>query len=177
MISTKRTLLKPLSIDDAKNLFSYRSLLEVYKYQCWAPENISDAEDFIRTYSINEGIIEGHWKQFGIYSIKYKSLIGDCGFRIQSDDQTEIGYTIVPSYQRKGIGSEVVESLIYFLFNEMFIQRIIAKTDPENIGSIKVLERLGFRKEAHLVKNVKIRGEWKDDLVYSISQEEWIKRE
>ena len=175
MISTKRTVLKSLSIDDAKDLFSYRSLREVFKYQCWAPKNISDAEDFVRSYSIYEGIIEGQWKQFGIYSIKDKSLIGDCGFRIQSDDQTEIGYTIAPSYQRKGIGSEIVESLIDYLFNEMLIQKIIAKADPENIGSIKVLKRLGFRKEAHLVKNVKIRGEWKDDLVYAVLREEWIK--
>lgn len=168
MIYTKRTLLKLLSIKDAKDLFSYRSLPEIYKYQNWLPENISDAKDFIKTYSSNLEITEGLWKQFGIYSIKDNSLIGDCGYCIQTSNQAEIGYTISPPYQRKGIGSEVVKSLIGFLFKEMSILKIIAKTDPENIGSIKILERIGFRKEAHLIQSVKIRGEWKDDLIYSI---------
>jgi len=176
MIYTKRTILKSLSIKDAKDLFAYRSLPEVYNLQSWFPKNISDAEYFIKTYSYNTEITEDQWKQFGIYSNKDNSLIGDCGFCVQSGNQAEIGYTISPFYQRKGIGSEVVESLINFLFKELPLQKIIAKTDPENIGSIKVLERMGFLKEAHLVQNVKIRGEWKDDLVYAILRGEWIKK-
>ncbi|OGU62416.1 MAG: hypothetical protein A2V66_17155 [Ignavibacteria bacterium RBG_13_36_8] len=175
MISTKRTLLKLLSVDNAKDLYAYRSLPEVYKYQSWFPKNISDAEDFIKDYSSHHDFEVEGWKQFGIFLIEDNTLIGDCGCCIQPDNQAEIGYTISPQYQRKGLGSEVVESLINFLFRELSLRKIIAKTDPENIGSIKVLEKFGFRKEAHLVRSVQIRGEWKDDLVYVILREDWIK--
>jgi RimJ/RimL family protein N-acetyltransferase len=173
MISTKRILLKSLSFEDAKELFFYRALPEVYKFQCWLPKNISDAEEFIKTYSITYKIAEGRWTQFGIYLLKGNFLVGDCGFCLQSDKQAEIGYTISPPFQRQGIGKEAVESLIGFLFREVSIKKIIAKTDPENKGSIKLLQCLGFWKEAHLERSVKIRGEWKDDVVYSILKEEY----
>jgi len=168
MIATKRILLKLLSLEDAKDLFLYRSLPEVYKFQCWVPKNISDAEEFIKTFSITYKIVEGHWTQFGVYLRKDNSLVGDCGFCVQSDKQVEIGYTISPPFQRMGIGREAVKLLIDFLFREVSIKKIIAKTDPENIGSIKLLQRLGFQKETHLKRSVKIRGEWKDDVVYSL---------
>jgi RimJ/RimL family protein N-acetyltransferase len=101
------------------------------------------------------------------------SLVGDCGFCPLSENRAEIGYSISPHFQRKGLGREVTEALVGFLFEEMSIHKIIARTDPENLGSIKILEGIGFRNETHLKRSVKIRGEWKDDLVYVILQDEW----
>ena len=177
MISTQRTLLQPLPLEDAEALFSYRSLPDVYRYQCWAPKTVSDAEDFIKTYSLHSEIVEGRWRQFGIYAADDRSLLGDCGFCPQDGNQAEIGYTIAPPFQRRGLGTEVVKSLVDYLFKEVSIHKIIAKTDPENVGSIKVLENLGFRREAHLKRSVQIRGEWRDDLVYAVLRDEWMKGE
>ena len=166
VITTKRTMLQPLTLEDASSLFSYRSLAEVATFQGWVPKNISEAEDFIRTYAYHQGYTEGQWKQFGIYARYEQVLIGDCGFCLHAGHQAEIGFTIAPAYQRKGLGSEVVESLLHFLVQQYSIRRVLAKTDPDNIGSRTLLERLGFQQEALLVRHIQIRGEWKDDVVY-----------
>jgi len=173
MINTTRTHLRPLSLDDVHELYAYRSLHEVYKYHLRAPQTVDDAKTFIEKYSVTAEITPGHWKQFAIYLRSDDALIGDCGFCIFEEVQAEIGFTISPKYQRRGYGIEVVRALVAYLFTEHNLHRIIAKTYPANVGSKTLLERLHFRQEAHLIKCVKVRGEWQDDLVYALLRQEW----
>ncbi len=168
VISTKRTVLKSLSLEDIEKLFAYRSVPEVYAYHAWNPENIDEARSFIETHSIGSEARVGEWKQLGIYAKDGCELMGDCGFYRPCPEEAEIGYTVAPQYQGNGIATEIVRALAEFLQTETPTQRIIAKTDPDNIASIKVLERIGFEKISHLVKSIQIRGEWKDDLVFCL---------
>ena len=39
-----------------------------------------------------------------------------------------------------------------------------------------MLERLGFRKEAHFIKSIFVDGEWIDDVIYAILKDEWINK-
>jgi RimJ/RimL family protein N-acetyltransferase len=55
------------------------------------------------------------------------------------------------------------------------LHRLSATADPRNLASVKLLERLGFRKEAHFVKSLWFKGEWADDVVYGLLREEWKK--
>ena len=52
-------------------------------------------------------------------------------------------------------------------------RRIIASVDPRNTVSIRLIERIGFRKEAHFKESYYLRGEWVDDLIYAKLKEEW----
>ncbi|MGD8998349.1 MAG: GNAT family N-acetyltransferase [Anaerolineae bacterium] len=173
MIETERTLLRPLSRQDAPALLSYRSLPEVYRYQHWAPGELDEALDFIVRYCVNPAIEEDDWRQLGIYHKAGGALIGDCGFRILEGEQAEIGYTIAPGHQRQGFGSEVVTSLVSYLFQEHHLQRVIARTGPDNIGSIRILRRIGFRQEVPSPRGVGTGGEGKEDLVFSTLREDW----
>ena len=87
--------------------------------------------------------------------------------------QLEIGYSLVPSERGKGYCTEVVKIMVDYLFLSKDIGRIQAQTDPRNIASQKVLEKVGFKKEGTLRKNFFTRGEWRDAYVYSILREEW----
>lgn len=176
MIETERTLLRPLSRQDAPALFSYRSLPEVYRYQRWVPGQLHEALDFILRYSAHPAIEEDDWRQLGIYHKAGGALIGDCGFRVLEPGVAEIGYTIAPAHQRQGFGSEVVTSLVSYLFQEYHLQRLIARTDPANIGSIRLLKRIGFRPEVRPPRTVGIGGEVEDDLFFSILREDWAAR-
>ena len=51
--------------------------------------------------------------------------------------------------------------------------RITASIDPRNTSSIRLIERLGFRKEAHFKQSLFFHGEWVDDLIYAMLAEEW----
>lgn len=170
IIYSNRIFLTDMRLKDAGELFGYRALYEVYKYQSWYPENISEAEEFIIKHSVNSVGGVGIWKQYGIFLKKTGELIGDCGYCLLSETETEIGYTIAPGSQRAGFGTETVRTFIDHLFNKKGVEKIIARTDPENIPSTQLLKKFGFKLKEHLVKNVEIRGEMKDDLVFELKK-------
>lgn len=176
VITTPRLVLGPLKPDDAPRLFAYRSIPEVYRYQGWMAADIEDAQRFIQDYSLAEPLDDGNWKQLGVRLRDGKDLIGDCGFRIFDDRQAEIGYTIAPESQGRGYGTEVVVALTDYLIRDQNLHRIIATTDPRNLASIRILEKLGFRREGHFKESVFIRGVWMDDLVFAVLRHEWSVR-
>jgi ribosomal-protein-alanine N-acetyltransferase len=87
--------------------------------------------------------------------------------------QLEIGYSLVPNERGKGYCSEAVKIMVDYLFLSKDIGRIQAQTDPRNVASQKVLEKVGFKKEGTLRRNFFMRGEWRDAYIYSILREEW----
>jgi len=60
-----------------------------------------------------------------------------------------------------------------YLFTEYKLHRIWANCDRSNIASIKLLERLGMRREGHFVKSLWFKGEWVDEFWFAILREEW----
>ena len=87
--------------------------------------------------------------------------------------QLEIGYSLVPSERGKGYCTEATQLMVDYLFLSKDTMRIQAQTDPRNVASHKVLEKVGFKNEGTLRKNLFMRGEWRDAYIYSILMEEW----
>ena len=173
LITTERTILKPLACSDAAALFAYRSLPEVYRFQTWVPRSIDDARAFILRYAVHPPTEEGDWRQLGTYCRTSGALMGDCGFRILEQGKAEIGYTVAPPRQRQGLGTEVVQGLVSYLFEDRQLARVMARTDPGNVASIAILEQTGFRREIRGRVMLQTGGEREDDLVFSIQREHW----
>jgi ribosomal-protein-alanine N-acetyltransferase len=85
----------------------------------------------------------------------------------------EIGYVMLPSERGKAYCTEAVKIIVDYLFLSKDITRIQALTDVRNVGSQRVLKKAGFSREGTLRKSTFIRGEWRDNFVYSILREEW----
>ena len=64
--------------------------------------------------------------------------------------------------------------MVDFLFGTLNKHRVIASIDPRNSASIRLIERLGFRKEAHLKKSYYLHEEWVDDIIYAKLKTEWV---
>lgn len=88
----------------------------------------------------------------------------------------ELGYVFHPESAGRGFATEAAAELLRLGFEELGLHRIIARLDARNTGSMKLLERLGLRQEAHFVKNEFLKGEWTDELVFAMLAEEWDKR-
>jgi ribosomal-protein-alanine N-acetyltransferase len=56
------------------------------------------------------------------------------------------------------------------------LHRVFALVDPDNGASVRLLERLGFRREGQMRKDSLIRGTWRDSLIYAMLAEEWTGR-
>jgi RimJ/RimL family protein N-acetyltransferase len=103
---------------------------------------------------------------------KNGTKIGNIGHRPVGKAQ-EIGYNILPSERRKDYCSEAVKIMVDYLFLSKDIVRVQAHADTENVASHRVLEKAGFKKEGVVRKRNFIRGEWRDDCLFSILREEW----
>lgn len=177
LLLTERLLLRPISIEDANFIFSYRSNAEVNKYQGWIPENLNDVHHFIANKVSPEINLPCKWFQFVVIKKDNNELIGDIGIHFLASDafQVEIGCTFNKDYHGKGYATEALTETIKYLFEKLNKRRIIASIDPRNQPSINLFERLGFRKEAHFKESLLINGEWVDDLVYATLKDDWYK--
>lgn len=172
-ITTERLLLRKLEITDSEDFFAYRSLLEVCEFQSFMPKSISEAGGFIRKIP-TEANIPNTWFQLAIVNKNEDRLIGDIGIHFLEDNaQIEIGYTLAPSHQGQGYAIEAVTAVINYLFSDLKKHRITASVDPNNRSSIRLLEKLGMRKEGHFIKSYRMGDMWVDDCIYAILEEEW----
>lgn len=173
-LESKRLILRPISESDRQEIFEYRSDNETNKYQSWIPKTIVDVETFIGRISkqINE---PGTWFQFVIIEKQTRKIIGDLGIHFfdKENNQVEIGCTLNKSFQNYGFATESIKRVIDFLFNDLNKHRIIASIDPRNEKSIRLVERIGFRKESHLVDSIYVNGKWFDDLIYDLLKKDW----
>ena len=174
LLTTQRLTLRPVRNEDAVKVFEYRRDAETNKYQGWIPESAEDADEFIsKTADVMN--TPGTWFQYVIILKESGDIIGDAGIHFMDDGmQAELGITLDKQFHRNGYAAETLSAIIDYLFTVLGKHRITASVDPENQGSIRLLERLGFRKEAHFVQSLFLNGKWVDDVVYALLEKEWI---
>ena len=78
-----------------------------------------------------------------------------------------------PRHGGKGFATEAAYALVDWAFTAADIHRVIGRTEARNAGSVRVLEKLGMRREAYLVENEWVKGEWQSELVYAVLDREW----
>ena len=161
ILETKRLIIRPITINDKIEIFEYRCDKETNKYQGWIPESIDDVETFIGKVSKQMNVPDT-WFQFVIIEKVSQKIVGDLGIHFWDGEnrQAKIGYTLNKDFQNKGYATESVKRVIDYLFNDLNKHRIIASIDPENKNSIRLVERIGFRKEAHFIESILINGKW-----------------
>ena len=174
-LMTERLQLRRIQMKDAEAIFKYRRDTLVNQYQGWIPETINDVHDFIAHKVSDEINVPGTWFQLVIIKKDDNELIGDVGVHLLGDEplQIELGCTLNSQFHRQGFATEALKEIIGYLFNVLNKRRITASIDPRNQPSIRLFEKLGFRKEAHFRESIFINDEWVDDLVYAILKHEW----
>jgi len=108
---------------------------------------------------------------FGIFTKDRNELIGDVSlFQIFRGalESCLIGYSLDKQHNGKGYATEAVSLAVRFAFDELKLHRIEAGVMLTNIGSMRVLEKVGFHKEGIAQKNVKINGQWEDHQILAI---------
>jgi RimJ/RimL family protein N-acetyltransferase len=172
-IYTSRFIIRAFNITDLVNFTRYRQQPCIAKYQSWSSYSLEDAHALYDDMQLSKFGTEGYWFQLAIADKVTDELLGDIAVHFIDDCQIELGFTIAPASQKQGIAFEAVSTFINYLFDELNKHRIIAITDVENIASINLLEKLGFRREAHFIDNVFFKGAWGSEYQYALLQREW----
>lgn len=174
ILETNRLILRPIAIDDIHELFAYRSDKETNKYQGWIPETVEDVEVFVEN-NATEINLPQTWFQFVIIEKLTSTIIGDLGIHFfdRENKQVELGCTLKKDSQRKAYAMEALGRVIEYVFTDLKKHRIVASIDPQNTSSLRLLNRLGFRQEAHFVESLFIQGKWVDDVQFALLASEW----
>ncbi len=88
----------------------------------------------------------------------------------------ELGYKINPDYRNKGYGKKMVQEFISHLFTTKDFNKLYCQTASFNKPSVKMLERLGFKRDGILREHHELDGKFYDDYVYSILLSEWYRQ-
>ena len=171
-----RVALRRFHPGDVARFVAYRSSEQVARFQSWdAPYPREEGERFIQEIAKQHPDTAGEWFQFAVALRSTRQLIGDCAAMPHADDprQCDVGFTISPEHQGHGYATEAVGLLLAYLFTARGKHRITAYCDSRNAASAALLERLAMRREGHLRESTWAKGEWTDDLVYALLQDEW----
>lgn len=173
ILSNERVSLREMVISDWIDVHKYASLEIVCQYQPWGPNTEEESQCFV--IQVVEDSLKEPRRRF-VFSVMYqKTMIGAGEFNIRdyTNRAGEIGYIINPDYWGKGIATEVAALLIDFGFNVLNMHRIFATCDPRNIGSAKVLDKVGMIREGRIRDDLLVKDGWRDSFLYSILENEW----
>ena len=63
--------------------------------------------------------------------------------------------------------------MLALAFETYDLHRVVGRLEARNVASARVLEKLGMRREAHLIENEWVKDEWQSELVYAVLAREW----
>lgn len=178
-IRTERLLLRPITADDAAAMHAYKSDEESVRYVPYGPLERADVEERIATTWSNTVFArEGDAVCLAVEDRASGALSGDVVlfWRSERDRTGEIGYIFDPRFAGRGYAAEAVGALLELGFERLGLHRIAARIDERNTASARVVERLGFRREARFVNSEWFKGEWTTMLVFALLDEEWRER-
>lgn len=174
-IDAARIALRRFSDADLAAFVAYRADPEVARYQSWSDYDEEQGRALIEAMRELQPGEPGRWFQFAVELKETGELVGDCAFKVDAQDprQAEIGFTMAPAHQGRGLAREAVRALLDHAFPAFGLHRVVAITDALNAPAAALLERLGFRREGHFIENTWFKGAWGSEFSYAVLAREW----
>jgi RimJ/RimL family protein N-acetyltransferase len=175
-IATERLLLRPFEPGDLDALVAIHGDPDVVRYVPWDVRDRTALREVLKEKAQRTVLAEeGDGLNLAGVTADGGALVADMSLMWRSDEHRmgEVGYILHPAFTGRGYATEAARALLRLGFEEFGLHRIIGRIDARNTASARVLERLGMRREAHLVENEWWKGEWTDEVVYAMLEREW----
>ena len=175
-LETHRLVLRKVRKGDVLDIFTYSSDIEVTRFLRWGPHQVEkDTENYI-----NEVLVQYREGQDGSWAIELKqnnSIIGH--IHLMEIDvlhrKAQIGFVLSKSYWNKGIMTEALISVLEYSFETLGLNRLEGLCISSNPAAIRVLEKVGMKKEGVLREYLFQKGTIWDVAVYAILKKEFQK--
>jgi [ribosomal protein S5]-alanine N-acetyltransferase len=164
-----RLSLRPPRPDDADALFELGRDPDVVRFFSWGPyQERAEAEAFI------ERVVEERPYEFLIVDEDDRP-IGLTGLTelSQRDGRAVVGTWLGREHWGTGANGESKALILHFAFESLGLERVSAYAHPENVRSLKALEKIGFTREGLLRGWHVHRGERRDVVILGLLKEEW----
>ncbi len=167
-IETKRLKLMPINESHSSALHHFWSDPAVTQFMTIDPfETIEQTTEMIAF--LVKKMTEGEASRYTIQLKNTEEIIGTCGLNYldYQNNRTEVAYDLGSAYWGKGYAFEALSAFVEWVVLEQNFHRLEAKIDPDNFSSIKLIEKLGFKKEGLLRDYEKIGLHYYDVFMYS----------
>jgi [ribosomal protein S5]-alanine N-acetyltransferase len=146
---TERLFARKLTMEDILPFQEMQSNENVMKYISGRPktnkESAVELEKILKSYNyiVSEFLI------MAVVRKENNEFIGTCAIIKNEDGEYEIGYRTAEKYWGNGYGKEIVEELVKFAFQDLYLDQIVAYVDKKNYASVKILDnsKLNFIRE------------------------------
>lgn len=176
-VVTERLRIRPATADDVESTWAFRRLPEVTE---WMTSRAATLKEYSELFLASERLLSTLVVQRG------GEVVGDLMLRVEDawsqtevrdrakNVQAELGWCIAPSYAGQGLATEAVVAMIGLCFGQLGLRRVTANCFADNVASWRLMERIGMRREQHLVRESLHRsGAWLDGYGYALLAEEW----
>ncbi|ANA83357.1 GCN5-related N-acetyltransferase [Paenibacillus vortex V453] len=174
VLETERLRLRRVSMQDANEMYVYASDDEVTKHVTWETHrSVNDSKRFIQF--ILAQYAKHDIAPWGIELKESGRMVGTVDFVWwkPGHQSAEIGYVLARDCWGQGLMTEAATALLKLGFGQMELVRIQARCITENIGSQRVMEKIGMSYEGTLRKGIKIKGQHWDLKLFSILKEDY----
>jgi RimJ/RimL family protein N-acetyltransferase len=177
-IDTERLHLRLLVPQDAGALYAIQSRPDVTRWLYWEPRDEAEVRTALERQIARARDRPETGIALAVVPRAGGELIGHLTLTVTSEEhkQAEIGFMLHPDQQRNGYATEAAAALLPLAFDTFGMHRVSGRLEARNVASMRVLERIGMRREGHLVENEYVKGEWQSELIYALLEREWRER-
>jgi RimJ/RimL family protein N-acetyltransferase len=175
-IETERLLLRAFEPGDLDALAALHGDADLVRWIPWGPRTREEAAVVLER-KIGCTTMEEEGDGLGIAPVVKETgeMIGDFTLQYASSEHSaaELGWLLLTASQGQGYATEAGLALLGLAFDVLGFHRVFARLEARNDASAALAARLGMRREALLVENEWVKGEWQSELVYAILAREW----
>ena len=174
-IKTERLLLREIAASDLADVHEYASDPLVSRFEAWGPNTPEVSEKVVQGWLTQQQQWPREEVNLGVELIDEHKLIGVITLRMKDDANrsADFGYAFNRQYWNQGYATEAARALIDAAFRLLGAHRVWAGCDTRNVGSYRVMEKLGMTREGHLRNDIWQKGEWRDSYRYAVLEDEW----
>lgn len=172
-LETERLVLRPITVEDMGFVYELFSRPETNRYSGHeSPRSLEEAGDMYDKY-----MKPGSPSRFRL-AVELKETgepVGTLGLYSYSerDGRAELGYDLLVNHWGRGIMTEAVREVLRYGFEALSLNRVEAIMDPLNTRSVRLVERLGFKREGRLRERYLYKERRRDELVYDLLRSDW----
>ena len=169
-IRTKRLILRPFELKDVDDVFGYASEPEWSRFlPVPSPYTIKDAEAFVARQILK------NWDEKPRFAIELDgAVVGSVRLTIENAHSiASLRYSIARPCWNRGLMTEALSAIVSWGFDEVNLEKICSRMDVENVGSWRVMEKIGMKREGTLRSHGVNRGVRYNYHCYGILRHEW----
>lgn len=168
-IQTPRLLLREFATSDERDVHEYASDAAVTEYMDWEPNTSERTRDAMRRRLREQRAWPRDEVTLAVELCAERKVIGGIRLSIldRQDRVADCGFVFNRRYWNQGYATEAMRAILDCAFTVVRLRRVWATCDARNIGSWRVMEKVGMSREGIFRRDVFQKGEWRDSYLYA----------